>query len=273
VSKVPSRAVTPGDIWRLAGVVQEQLHSGADGVVVLHGTDTIEETAYGLSLLLEADVPVVLTGAMRPPANPGSDGPANVRAAITAAASGELAAYGPVVVFQDEVHAARWVTKEHTSRVAAFGSPASGPVGHLSEGRVRLVAGPPDPGLALPPVPEAPRQRVELVWCATGSDGLVVERIADALDGLVVAGTGGGHVAPPLAESLERVVAQGLPVVLASRCPSGPVLQETYEGPGSESALLAAGMLPVGNLSAVKARLRLLLGLAGGAKPTDLFPV
>lgn len=273
VKKVPSHAVTAADMWDLAAEVGAEIRAGADGVVVTHGTDTLEETAYALALLVDTRVPVVLTGAMRLPHANGPDGLANLGAAVTAASCPDLAAYGPVVVIHDEIHVARLVTKQHSTRVGAFESPSAGPVGVLAEGEVERLLGPP-PGSDRLPVAAPPAARVELLWTAAGSDGFVVDAIADGVDGLVVAGTGGGHVPHPLADALIRLVETDRPVVLASRCGgAGRVLQRTYAGQGSETHLLSRGLVPAGSLAPLKARLRLLYGLSAGLSASELFPV
>lgn len=271
VARISSRAVTPSHMWDLACAIREEIDSGASGVVVTHGTDTLEETAYALALLVETPVPVVLTGAMRPPHSVGADGPANLSAALVAAANPGLAAYGPVVVHQDEVHAARWVTKFASTRVAAFASPAAGPVALVSEGRVVPLLGP-APGSDRLTVTAAPTRRVELLWVTAGADALLVEAMPEQVDGLVVAGTGGGHTPPPLARALVEVVRSGRPVVLASRCTAGEVLHSTYGGEGSEGHLLSEGLVSAGSLSPLKARLRLLFGLSAGLKADHIFP-
>jgi L-asparaginase len=274
VSKVPSHAVTAADMWDLAAEVDAEIRAGADGVVVTHGTDTLEETAYALALLVETRVPVVLTGAMRPPHVNGPDGLANLGAAVSAASCPALAAYGPVVVIHDEIHVARWVTKQHSSRVAAFESPSAGPVGVLVEGEVELLLGPAPGSDRLPVVGPPDGVRVELLWTAAGADGFVVDAVADGVDGVVVAGTGGGHAPPALADALIRLVEAGRPVVLASRCGgAGRVLQRTYGGDGSEKHLLSRGLVPAGSLPPLKARLRLLFGLSAGLSASELFPV
>lgn len=271
VLRVSSRAVTLQNMWDLAAAVRQEIDGGADGVVVTHGTDTLEETVYALALLVDTPVPVVVTGAMRVPGSPGADGPANLAAAVAVASTPAFAHFGPVAVFQDEVHLARWVTKTHSARVAAFSSPSAGPIGHVVEDRAVPLAGP-RPGTERLPRIAAPDKRVELVWGVAGADGLIVDAIADHVDGLVIAGTGGGHAAPPLAESLVRAADRGLPVVLASRCADPQVLDHTYGGVGSEVHLLAEGLHSAGTLSAVKARLRLAFGLAAGIPAADLFP-
>lgn len=268
---VPSRAMSLADVLQLVEYV-ETLAAGAqppDGVVISQGTDTLEETAYLFALMCGARLPVVLTGAMRPGVVAGSDGPANLAAAITVAAWAAAAALGPLLVFGDEIHAARWVTKVHTSRPAAFASPGAGPVGIVGEGRVRLWGAPAGPILG---PPRELSHRVELLTMASGDDGRLAEAAGRYADGLVIAGMGGGHV-PPEAAKVLGVLARRMPVVLASRCAAGPVLTSTYRGEGAESDLIAQGLLPVGNLQPLKARLRLIVGLGLGLAPAAIFPV
>lgn len=271
VLRTSSRAVTPADMLAVAVAVRDAFADGVDGVVVTHGTDTLEETAYFLALTVPADRPVVVTGAMRHAGHPAPDGGGNVRAAICLAASDDAAGRGPLAVLADEVHAARWVTKAHTSRPAALASPETGPLGVVAEDRpvlAPLVAA--DPPLGLP---EQIGGRVELLCAYAGADGLLADAVAGQVDGLVVAGTGGGHVPPPMAAALARYARDGLPIVLASRCAAGPTLRGTYSGPGSETDLLAAGLLPAGRLPAAKCRLRLLVALALGLDPSTVFPL
>lgn len=270
VVKISGRGVTLLNMWDLATAIGEEIEGGADGVVVTHGTDTLEETAYALSLLVARDIPIVVTGAMRVPGSPGADGPGNLSAAIVVASDRRFAAYGPLVVFQDEIHSARWASKVHSTRVGAFSSPGAGPVGYVVEGRAIAVHGPLPGSDELPRVAK-PDRRVELLWAVAGADGMLVRSIAGQVHGLVVAGTGGGHVAPALAESLVELAASGCPVVLASRCADAQTLVNTYGGPGSEVHLLANGVYGAGNLSAVKARLRLSFGLSAGLPVQELF--
>ncbi|MCU1615055.1 MAG: L-asparaginase [Frankiales bacterium] len=270
IERISSPAVTPLHMWELACAVREEIDGGAAGIVITHGTDTMEETTYALALLLETPVPVVLTGAMRPPHAPGHDGPGNLAAALATASEPGMAAYGPVVVQQDEVHAARWVTKLFSTRIAAFASPAAGPVALVSEGRVVPLLGPP-PAIDRLGSVAPPTRRVELLWVAAGMDSLLVDALPDAVDALVVAGTGGGHVPPALARGLIDVVRGGRPVVLSSRCAAGEVLRSTYGGEGSERHLLSSGLVSAGSLSPLKARLRLLFGLSAGLEVDPIF--
>ncbi|HEY8480466.1 MAG TPA: asparaginase [Spirillospora sp.] len=275
VDRIPGRAMTPGNMLTLATRITEEVSRGCDGVVVLHGTDTLEETAYFLALTLSVPVPVVVTGAMRLPAQPGADGAANIRAAVVAACDDRLRDLGPVVAFADELHLARRVAKVHTTRVDAFASPGHGPVGLVSEGKAILYSTgrPGTDHLGMPPAAELERTRVPLLWVTAGDDGSLCEAAAATSSGLVVAGTGGGHTPPPFAGRLASVIKTGVPVVLASRCPAGPLLTDTYGGPGGEGELAAMGVVPVGDLPAVKARLRLQVALALGMAPRDAFPI
>ncbi|WP_406690187.1 asparaginase [Saccharopolyspora sp. ID03-671] len=269
-----SRQLTADDLWTLATAVDEEIAAGRDGVVITHGTDTLEETAYALALLVEPRVPVVITGAMRSPHHSGPDGPANVRAALVAAADPSLAPYGPVVVFQDEVHVARLVTKMHSARVAAFASPAAGPVGFVAEDEVELLLGP-APGTDRLPRSNPPTARIALVHAATGVDGSAADALTSdpgTADGVVVAALGAGHVSPSLGAALVRLARAGTPVVITSRCPDGALLRETYSGAGSEVDLRRSGLHFASTLSAPKARLRLLFGLSAGIQLDELFP-
>ncbi|MDW5596398.1 asparaginase [Conexibacter stalactiti] len=272
VRRIPGRAMAPADMQAIASTIAAEVAAGCDGVVVTHGTDTVEETAYALALMLDVPVPIVLSAAMRLPGDVGHDGGANVRAALVAARDERVAALGPVLAIQDELHLARWVTKAHTSRVAAFASPETGPVGVFAEDRLQLSATHgPDDHLGLP-AGDLGATRVELIWVAAGMDGLLLDAAAERADGIVVAGSGGGHVPPPVAEAIERAIARGVPVVIASRCAAGPTLERTYGGPGGELHLRELGAHFAGRIPALKARLRLQVALALGRGAQEVFP-
>ena len=227
------------DLYELAAAIKEALNDGCLGAVVTQGTDTIEEVAYVLDLLLPTDAPVVMTGAMRNPTMAGADGPANILAAIKVAASPSARDLGCLVVLNDQIHAARWVRKAHTGSPAAFVSPDYGPLGHVIEGRVHIPARIRRRSPVLSLVPRRSAQ-IGLATIALGDDGTLLQAIAEHVDGLVVAAFGAGHVPAAVAPVLGKL-AERIPVVLASRTGAGPVHRVTYGFAGSERDLLAPG--------------------------------
>ncbi|HEX2131243.1 MAG TPA: asparaginase [Actinophytocola sp.] len=265
---LPSPSLGFGDLVALSDLVRAELDAGAVGVVITHGTDTIEETAFFLDLTVGEDAPVVVTGAMRHPNAAGADGPANLYAAARVATAPVARGLGALVVMSDEIHGARFVRKTHTVSTAAFVSPVFGPIGVVVEGepRIRGVA---RTGLTLAADPRTADLRVGLVTVALGDDGELLRRAGDALDGLVVAGLGAGHVpaamVPVVAEHAARI-----PVVLSSRTGAGSVLRQTYGYPGSERDLLERGLVQSGFLDPAKARILLQLLLANHADRPDI---
>jgi L-asparaginase len=264
----PGASLSFTDMYGVAEAVSTALDDGCAGAVVIQGTDTIEETAYLFDLLVAADAPVVVTGAMRNPSLAGADGPANILAAIRVAASDTARGLGCLVVLGDQIHAARWVAKTHTASPAAFASSGFGPLGHLAEGEVHIpvrLAG------RSPAISPGPRRevRVGLLTITLGDDGALIDVVADRVDGLVVAAFGAGHVPADTVTTLAKL-APRMPVVLASRTGGGPVHHRTYGFAGSETDLLARGLISVGYLAPVKARLLLHLLLATGADTTPI---
>jgi L-asparaginase len=261
-ARLPSPSLSPGLLVDVAARIAAGFAAGADGAVVIQGTDTIEESAFLLDLLVPGDKPVVMTGAMRGADAPGADGPANLLAAARVAASDVARDLGALAVLNYDIHAARFVQKTHTTLPSAFASPLVGAIGAVAEGRprihVRVARTPVFPADAGPPAP------VALVTWAMGDDG----RVLDALPGLgyagaVIAGMGAGHV-PADAAARVGALAARMPVVLASRSAAGPVFTATYGYAGGEIDLIGRGLVPAGMLSALKARLLLGLVLRGG---------
>lgn len=266
--QLPGAHLGVADIAALVECIRGELASGTDGVVVTQGTDTIEETAFVLDLLLGSDAPVVVTGAMRNPTVAGADGPANLIAAVQVAAYQPARGLGVLVVLNDEIHAARCVCKWHTSRVDAFVS-VPGPLGWVVEGRPRIVLRPATRLPVLPP-PVDPPIPVALVKIGIGDDGRTLRALADlGYGGAVVEALGGGHVSPNVALELGRLSAQ-MPVVLSTRPGRGETLRDTYEFPGSERDLLRRGLIPAGWLDGPKARVVMLLALASGSDRAQL---
>ncbi|MCO8273577.1 asparaginase [Actinoplanes sp. TRM 88003] len=253
----PGASLGVGDLVELVRIIEA---SSAAGIVVVQGTDTIEESSYVLDLLHGGDRPVVVTGAMRNPTQAGADGPANLLAAVVIAASPEARGLGCLVVMADEIHAARRVRKGHSTSTAAFASPNGGVLGYLVEGRARFVNR--VDGRIRVPLPVG-SPSVGVCVATLGDDGATVGVLAERLDGLVVAGFGAGHVPEGWVDGL-TAAAKRIPVVLASRTGAGPVLRETYGFAGSERDLLGRGLISSGYLDAYKARVLLHLTLAAG---------
>jgi L-asparaginase len=255
--KLPSPSLTTAGLVDVARTINEAFATGFDGAVVIQGTDTIEESAFLLDVLVESDKPVVVTGAMRGADAPGADGPANLLSAAIVAASPASRGLGTVAVLNYDIHAARFVQKSHTALPSAFLSPLAGSIGTLIERQaryyVRVERNPTLPAADGPPAP------VALVKATMGDDG----RLLAALPGLgyagvVIEGMGAGHVPADVAPLVGDLAAK-IPVVLASRAMTGPVFTKTYGYPGAEIDLIKRGVLPAGYLSGLKARL--LLGL------------
>lgn len=261
--RLPGPSLGFDDLAALASEVRARCAAGVDGVVITQGTDTIEETSFYLDLRHTAEQPVVVTGAMRNPASAGADGPGNLLAAVQTAVHPSARNLGCLVVFADEVHAAHRVRKTHTTSGATFVSANGGPLGYVVEGLPRLVNRLSHREVLTAPGSEVP-VRVGVVTATLGDDGVVLDRLAGLVDGLVIAAFGAGHVPVAWVEPLERLAAT-IPVVLASRTGAGSVLSTTYGYPGSERDLLARGLVPAGFLDPVKARILLHGLLATGA--------
>jgi L-asparaginase len=266
---VAGSGVTFPDLVELAELITEQIETGADGIVVTQGTDTIEETAFFLDMTVGCDTPIVVTGAMRAASHPGADGPANLLAAVQVAASDEAAGQGVLVVFCDEIHAARLVRKTHTTSPATFVSGGFGPLGQVVEGKPRLLR-------ITERVPNIPisgkqlaKQKVAVIPMGLGDDGELLRRASGGFAGLVVAAMGVGHVPDAVLPILFEQV-KSVPVVLASRTGSGPVLRWTYGFPGSERDLRDHGLIGAGFLDPYKARILLQLLVAAEANRDEI---
>jgi L-asparaginase len=231
------------------------------GVVVTHGTDTMEESAWLIDRLLDSETPVVLVGAQRANSVPDSDGPRNLRNGILVASAPEARGRGTLICFDGEIHAAREVRKVHTSALRAFGSPGYGPVGLVDELTVRFQRRPERrPPL---PVPAAIVTEVDLIRGYAGWDGrLIRAAAASGARAIVLEATGRGNGNGPVLEAVRDVVAAGIPVVLCSRCAEGRVEPAYARGGGFD--LAAAGAILAGDLAGPKARVLLQLALGAG---------
>jgi L-asparaginase len=258
----PSGDLTIEHVVDLARAIDDRAEA-TDGFVVVQGTDTLEETGYLLDLLVKTEQPVVLTGAMRSAAAPGADGPANLVAAVKVAAATAAKGIGPVIVFSDEIHLARLAKKTHVASVCAFKSPNAGPIGWVSEDRVRIVLVPRQ-RFRLEPTDHSVRElpTIPIAKLGLGASPIAAGHV-DGVCGLVVEGFGSGHVPLRIVDSLVAIN-QRMPVVFASRTGAGECFESTYGFPGSESDLLARGLISAGSLDGQKARLLLALLISGG---------
>lgn len=267
-----SGELTVQDLVELSSEIERSADEGSNGVVVTQGTDTIEETSFVLDLLVDREIPVVVTGAMRNPTLPGADGPANLLAAIRVAAGQVARGIGTMVVFNDNIHAARFVRKTHTSSPATFSSAPVGPVGWISEDIPRVVLRP-DPRRKIR-LPDEPHGRsVAMLTITLGDDGRLLKTIEqNGYDGLVIEAMGGGHVPSVMVDALTDL-SKRMPVILASRTGTGEVLRSTYGFPGSEIDLIEGGLIPAGSLDGLKSRLLLTLLLQSGATQDEISQI
>ncbi len=260
--QLPGAHLQYDDIEQLAQEITKLAAQAYSGVVITQGTDTIEETAFILDRLLAVPIAVVVTGAMRNPTLPGADGPANILAAVRVASDHDASQCGCVVVLNDQIHAARFVSKQHSSFTSAFGSPNCGPIGWVSEDKVHMLAR----IAAVAPIKGAVtgNARVALLRLSLGDDAQALPALtAQGLDGLVVEGMGGGHVPANIVQHLEQL-AERMPVILCSRTGAGATLANTYGFVGSEIDLQKRGLVRAGWLDGIKSKILLTLLLRRG---------
>ncbi|MFL5652199.1 MAG: asparaginase [Chloroflexota bacterium] len=233
-----------------------------DGVVVVQGTDTIEETAFFWDLVVSGAKPVVVTGAMRASDAPGFDGPANLRDAVRVAADAAMRDAGVVVCLGGSIEAADDALKMHTTSLTTFASPNGGSLGRVDGDEVVILRRR-GPRRAVAGATRA-AERVHLVTATVAMDGLLLDAAVSAgADGVVVAATGAGNTDPRLLAAAVRAMDAGCPVALASRCPSGAAGTD-YAFPGGGATWVRAGALPVGHLCGTKARVAMAVGLGAG---------
>lgn len=251
---IDSKDMTDEILIRLAARVNEILAGNeADGIVITHGTDTMEETAFFLSLTVKTTKPVVLTGAMLPATARDADGPRNLLDAVRTAAHPGSADKGVLVVINGKIFAAKEVTKIHTTKIDAFAAPDFGPLGHVDENGVAFERTPNLPRLHFSAESSLPR--VDILYGHEGDDGTLVEAALRAgAKGIVYAGMGNGSIPAKAEKALAKASGKGIVVVRASRANSGPVL------PAAPS-YAAAGFIDGSVLNPQKARVLLRLAL------------
>lgn len=260
--RLPGPHWTPDRMLELARHLDARLAGDAfDGAVVTHGTDTLEETAYLLDLVLRTDKPVVLTGAMKTADDAIWDGPGNLIASVQAVAGLRGQAVGVAAIMGETLHAARQVAKSHTESFAAFSSSHGGPLGELETGGLHLYASPTRHERF-----EVARleSRVDLITACVGADArLLRHAVADGARGIVLEALGRGNVPPMMLAGVREAAATGIPVVVSSRCGHGRT-GPTYGYEGGGVSLKEAGAMFAGDLPAPKARIKLMVLLGAG---------
>lgn len=248
---------------------EDVIASGADGVIVTHGTDTMEESAYFVDRTVDADAPIVFTGAQRRPDEISPDGPANLATAVGAAANDRFRSGGTYIAFDETVHAAETVTKMHTSKLNTFQSPDGGPVATETRGGFRFHR--PPNGRPAPFDPSPPSADVRIIPSAAGVGRAPIDEAVDAgVDGIVLDGTGLGNTTGALGNAASDAIDADVAVVVASRCPGGET-RAVYGGAGGGETLRQHGVGFAGHLPAQKARIELALSLEQSDEPLANF--
>jgi L-asparaginase len=263
-ARLPGPHMTPHRMLELSQIMGAQLlDNSVDGAVVTHGTDTLEETAYFLDLVLDSEKPVVFVGAMRNSSELGWDGPANLRSAIRVAADPAARGLGVIVAMNDQLIAAAEAIKTHSESVDTFQGRDFGSLGIVDKDRVivrrRRIAHDRISATRL-------EERVEIIKLSSGSNGRLLRfAIEDGARGLVIEGLGRGNIPITALVEVERAIRTGIPVILTSRCPRGRIL-DSYAYEGAARQLKRMGAILGGMLPSHKARIKLMLLLGAGAR-------
>ncbi|TPR40981.1 asparaginase [Apilactobacillus micheneri] len=264
---LPSPHITPKVMLKIVKRIKEAEDEGYYGVVVTHGTDTLEETAYFLDLTLKNDMPVVVTGAMRSSNEIGSDGLYNLLNAAATAASEDAKGKGVLVVMNDEIHTARYVTKTHTTNVATFRTPTFGPIGIISKHHPSFFQ-----ELIQSEVVDINKviDGVYLIKGFAGMDGTLFDALDnDTTKGLVIEGLGAGNLPPATLPAIQKLLKRHIPIILVSRCING-VAQDIYAYHGGGIELQDMGLTICHGLNGQKARIKLIVGLSAGKSGQEL---
>ena len=260
-SLMPSPSMTPKNMLSLAQLTDSYLlKDEIDGVVITHGTDTIEESAYFLDIYLESKKPVVFTGSMRSFSELGYDGLSNLVSSIRVASSSDSRDKGVLLVMNDEINAASEVTKTHTLALDTFKSMEFGHIGIIDEENVLYYHDAHHKHLHLKP--SILNASVEIIKVYSGSSSLILNLLIErGINGIVIEALGRGNVPPPMISGIQLAIEKGIPVVLTSRCPMGRVL-DTYGYEGGGHHLKSMGVIFAENLNSQKARIKLLIALS-----------
>jgi L-asparaginase len=263
-AKLPACHLGPDRLWALRERVRQTAESGeVRGIVIAHGTDTLEETAYLLDRTLDRKVPVAITGAMRTSSDDGWDGPRNLLDAATVAASDQSAGRGVMVVFNGRVFAGCSAVKTHSTDLDAFTAPHGAPLGRVADGRVLYEAGQRGSGAGGQLHPSRLSARIALVPMVVGDTGDLLDLARPKHDGVVVVAFGSGNVPPGAVPAIARWIEEGKPVVLGTRCPTG-VVSPLYAFDGGGARLVAMGAIPAGPRALSQARMELMIAVSAG---------
>jgi len=259
-ARISSPQMTPQLMLDLSRVIKETIaREDICGVIITHGTDTLEETAYFLDLNIKTEKPIVVVGSMRNASELGYDGPSNLSAAICTAISEEARNKGVLVVLNNEVNAAKEVTKTHTMSLDTFKSFSFGPLGIVDSDEVIFYRDITSHSYILT---DSVVSEVDLIKSVTGMDSKMIDfLIAQGSKGIVIEAMGRGNLPPAMVGGIERALEKNIPVVIVSRCPMGRVLGSYgYEGGGK--MLHDLGTIFGGDLNGQKARIKLMLALS-----------
>lgn len=258
-SSLPGPHMTPELMVELSKYVKKFLdRDDIVGVVVTHGTDTLEETAYLLDLTIDSEKPVIVTGSMRNSSELGYDGPANLAASICTAICEGAKNRGVLVCLNDELNCASEVTKEHSMHLNTFQSPEFGPIGIIDSNEVIFYR---DNLNKQHILTDKIENKVDLIKVVAGMNGKLIDFcVNEGVKGLVIEGLGRGNIPPLMAEAVERAIGKGIAVVLVSRCFKGRVL-DSYGYPGGGKGLRKAGVILGDRMPGQKARIKLMLAL------------
>jgi L-asparaginase len=261
-ARMPACHFDQARLWALRERVRAISASGeVRGIVITHGTDILEETAYLLDRTLDRRIPVAITGAMRTSSDEEWDGPRNLRDAVTVAASASSAGRGTMVVFAGQVFAGRTAAKTHATDPDAFSAPHGGPIGRVVDSEVRYSAEPTRGGAPLEAA--SLHARVAHVPSVVGDQGTLLDLVRGDHDGVVVEAFGSGNMPPGAVPAIRRWIEEGKPVVLASRCWWGQVTPVyAFEGGGARTT--AMGAIPAGPRTPSQARMELAIALSAG---------
>lgn len=269
IFNIPSPHVSLQNMLQLkTRIIKAFYEEDFDGAVITHGTDTLEETAFFLDSTIKRGNPIVITGAMRSSNEMGTDGVYNFASAIRVAADRSSEDRGVLVVMNDEIHSARYVTKTHTTNVSTFQTPTHGPLGLLTKNKIIYFHNDTEnQHLNIHKVDG----NIPIIKAYAGMDGQLFDLLdTNNLDGIVIEALGAGNLPPEASHKLSRLIEAQIPVVLVSRCFNG-IAEPVYNYEGGGSQLYDAGVIFAREVNSQKARIKLIIGLNAGVKELREF--